>query len=136
MFPSDTKILVVDDMRTMRIIVKKALAELNLTNVVEADDGATAWPEIEKALASAEPFRLVITDWNMPQVKGIDLLKQIRANAKTKDLPVIFVTAETEKSQVMEAVKAGVTNFVSKPFTPAALKEKLAAVYAKMNQGK
>ena len=132
MFPNSTKILVIDDMMTMRKIVKKSLGELGYTNIVEADDGETAWPIIEKAVADNVPFDLIISDWNMPKLKGIDLLRKVRAVEAIKAVPFILLTAESEKTQVIEAVKAGVTNYITKPFTVDTLRDKLNTAYATM----
>jgi two-component system chemotaxis response regulator CheY len=127
MFPADTNILVVDDMLTMRKLVVKSLKELGFSNFVEATNGAEAYEKL-----AATPIQLIISDWNMPQTTGLDLLKRIRAEAKTAHLPFIMVTAEAEKSQIVEAVQAGVSNYVVKPFTTQSLKEKLEAVAAKL----
>lgn len=133
MFPAKTKVLVVDDFKTMRKIVISGLSPLGLTNVVEADDGATAWPIIEAAAASNEPIGLVVSDWNMPKMQGIDLLKKVRAFDKTKNLPFMLVTAEAEQKNIIEALQAGVSNYIVKPFSPATLTEKLGAVWKKHN---
>ncbi|MEN9723960.1 MAG: hypothetical protein RJB38_1946 [Pseudomonadota bacterium] len=128
MFGPTTKVLVVDDMLTMRKLVSKTLREIGLTEITEASDGVLAWEAIEKA---APPIELVISDWNMPNCTGMDLLKKIRGSSKHAALPFIMVTAEAEQHQVVEAVKAGVSNYVVKPFTPEALREKLEAVHKK-----
>ncbi|MFN7684581.1 MAG: response regulator [Oligoflexia bacterium] len=129
MFAPNTKVLVVDDMLTMRKLVSRSLKDLGLGNITEADDGETAWPLLEAAAKSGVPFQLVISDWNMPKLPGIELLKKVRANELTKTVPFMFITAEAEMSQVMEAIKSGTSNYITKPFTPATLKEKLTAVY-------
>lgn len=136
MFPPNTKFLVIDDFATMRKIVKKVLSELGYTNVEEADDGATAWPLLESAHASGAPFNFVISDWNMPKMQGIDLLKNCRGDARFKTLPFMLVTAESEQKQILEAAKAGVSNYVVKPFNSVTLKEKLEQVYAKVGAQK
>jgi two-component system chemotaxis response regulator CheY len=114
------KYLVVDDFSTMRRIVKNLLQELGYQNVQEADDGKTAWPMLQ-----AGSFDFVITDWNMPLMPGLDLLKAIRADEKLKGLPVLMVTAEAKREQIVEAVQAGVSGYVVKPFTAEILKQKL-----------
>lgn len=114
------KYLVVDDFSTMRRIVKNLLQELGYQNVQEADDGKTAWPMLQ-----AGSFDFVITDWNMPLMPGLDLLKAIRADEKLKSLPVLMVTAEAKREQIVEAVQAGVSGYVVKPFTAEILKQKL-----------
>lgn len=130
MFPANTKILIIDDMLTMRKIVRKCLIELGFQDVTEADDGATGWPLLEKAAAEGAPFQLVISDWNMPKLQGIDLLKQVRANPQLKKTPFILLTAESEKTQVVQALQAGVSNYIVKPFTPQVLSEKLKQAWA------
>ncbi len=120
MFPNTTKFLVIDDFATMRKIVKKVLQELGYTNVQEAH-------------SKGEPFDFVISDWNMPQMQGIDLLKHCRADARFKVLPFMLVTAESEQKQILEAAKAGVSNYVVKPFNSVTLKQKLEQVYAKVS---
>lgn len=132
MFAKNTKILIVDDMKTMRMFVRKHLKELGFENVHEADDGATAYPALEQAVSSGEPFALMLSDWNMPKMTGLDLLKEVRANLKLASLPIIFITAETDKAQIVEAMKAGVSNYIMKPFTADTLKEKLDAVASKL----
>jgi two-component system, chemotaxis family, chemotaxis protein CheY len=114
------KYLLVDDFSTMRRIVKNLLQELGYQNVQEADDGQTAWPMLQSG-----SFDFVITDWNMPLMPGLDLLKAIRADEKLKNLPVLMVTAEAKREQIVEAVQAGVSGYVVKPFTAEILKQKL-----------
>ncbi len=133
MFPNTTKTIVVDDFKTMRKIVIASLAALGITQITEAEDGADAWPLIEKAAADGNPFQLVVSDWNMPKMTGIDLLKKVRENDKTKGLPFMLVTAEAEQKNIIEAVKAGVSNYVVKPFSPAVFQEKLMAVWKRHN---
>lgn len=132
MFAPTTKFLVIDDFATMRKIIKKVLNELGYTNVTEADDGATAWPIIQEAHTKGEPFQFIISDWNMPQMQGIALLKHCRTDPRFKDLPFMLVTAESEQKQILEAAKAGVSNYVVKPFNSATLKQKLEQVYVKV----
>lgn len=118
------KILIVDDFSTMRRIVKNLLADLGFSNTAEADDGKTAWPMLQTG-----DFDFVVTDWNMPGMTGIDLLKAIRGDAKLKALPVLMVTAEAQRDQIVEAAKAGVNGYIIKPFTAATLKEKLDKIF-------
>ena len=113
------KILVVDDSSTMRRIIKNALASIEQQDIVDAGDGMEAL----KALEDNPDVGLVLLDWNMPNMNGLEFLKRVRAN--TKDLPVVMVTTEGQKKSVLEAVKAGVNNYVVKPFTPEMLLEKL-----------
>ncbi len=120
------KVLVVDDMSTMRRIVKNVLRQIGYTSVEEAADGKEALEKLKDG-----GFGLVVSDWNMPVMSGIELLKAIRADAELKTLPVLMVTAEAQKENIIEAVQAGVSNYVVKPFTAEALKEKLAKIFAK-----
>ena len=129
MFAPETKILVIDDFATMRKIVKKILTEIGFRAIEEADDGKTAWPKLELAVTANEPFQLVISDWNMPGLTGIDLLKTCRNDPRFKDLPFMLVTAESETKNVKEAVLAGVSEYVVKPFNAVTLKAKLENVY-------
>ncbi len=128
MFDPKTRVLVVDDMSTMRKIVIKILKDLGFTDFTEAADGTLAWEAINNAPA---PIGLIISDWNMPNCTGLDLLKRVRMDQKHKKLPFILVTAEAETSQVAEALKAGVDQYVVKPFTKEALQSKLESVHKK-----
>ncbi len=123
------KILVVDDFSTMRRIIKNLLRELGFNNVVEADDGATAWPVLQ-----AGGIDFLVTDWNMPQMTGLELLKKVRGDEKLKTLPVLLVTAEAKREQIIEAAKAGVNGYIVKPFTAVTLKEKLDAIFSRLNK--
>lgn len=118
------KMLIVDDFSTMRRIVKNLLNDLGYTNTTEADDGKSAWP-----LLQAGGFDFVVTDWNMPGMTGIDLLKAIRGDAKLAKLPVLMVTAEAQRDQIIEAAKAGVNGYIIKPFTAVTLKEKIDKIF-------
>jgi len=121
------RILIVDDFSTMRRIVKNLLNDLGFTNTAEADDGTTALVELKKAR-----FDLVITDWNMPGMPGIDLLRAIRADPAMSTLPVLMVTAEAKRDQIIEAAQAGVNGYVIKPFTAATLKDKLDKIFERL----
>lgn len=127
MFDANTKILVVDDMTTMRKLVKKACVNLGFSQIEEAADGQKAW---EKLLASGD-FQLIISDWNMPNCTGLEFLKRVRADSKFKNLPFILLTAESEASQIAEAISLGVSNYIVKPFTAEILKQKLEQTYKK-----
>ena len=120
-------IMVVDDFSTMRRIVKTCLRQIGFENVTEAEDGAVA---LQKLKVSG-PFSLVISDWNMPNMMGIDLLKAVRSDDKLKTIPFVMVTAEAQQENVIEAARAGVSNYIVKPFTADALQTKLEAVFAK-----
>ncbi len=121
---TNMKILVVDDFPTMRRIMRNLLKELGCSNVDEAEDGSMAFEKLK-----GDKFEFVITDWNMPKMTGIELLKAIRADDALKGLPVLMVTAEALQDNVVEAVQAGVSNYIVKPFTAAALKEKLDLIF-------
>jgi len=120
------KVLVVDDMSTMRRIIKNVLRQIGYTSVEEAPDGQEALKKLKGG-----GFGLVVTDWNMPVMTGLELLKAIRADAELKILPVLMVTAEAQNENIIEAVQAGVSNYVVKPFTADGLQEKLAKIFAK-----
>ena len=116
----ETRFLVVDDFSTMRRIVKNLLHDLGYSHVTEADDGSTAMPILKKGEVD-----FLITDWNMPGMAGLDLVKAVRADAKLARLPVLMLTAEAKREQIVEAAQAGVDGYVIKPFTAETLKEKL-----------
>ena len=118
------RILVVDDFSTMRRIVKNILRQLGFTNIVEADDGTTAMAKLK-----AEKIDFVITDWNMPKMTGLELLKEIRADADMKAIPVLMVTAEALQENIIAAVKAGVSNYIVKPFDAKTLSDKLSKIF-------
>jgi two-component system chemotaxis response regulator CheY len=120
------KVLVVDDFATMRKIVRNILKQIGFTNIVEADDGAHALSIIKE-----EKIDFVVTDWNMPNMTGLELLKNIRATDKAKDTPVLMVTAEGLADNVVDAVKAGVDNYVVKPFTAETVQQKIEQIFAK-----
>ena len=120
----NTKFLVVDDFSTMRRIVRNLLKELGFTNVQEAEDGVEALIKLR-----ADKFDFVVSDWNMPNMTGIELLREIRADASLKHLPVLMVTAEAKKENIIEAAKAGASGYVVKPFTAATLDEKLKKIF-------
>ena len=120
------KVLVVDDFATMRKIVRNILKQIGFTNIVEADDGVNALQVIKE-----DKIDFVVTDWNMPNMTGLDLLKNIRANEKAKDTPVLMVTAEGLADNVVDAVKAGVDNYVVKPFTAETVQAKIEQIFAK-----
>jgi two-component system chemotaxis response regulator CheY len=121
------KILVVDDFSTMRRIVKNLLAELGFNNIAEADDGNTALPILKQG-----GIDFLVTDWNMPGMAGIDLLREIRANPQLSSLPVLMVTAEAKRDQIMEAAQAGVNGYIVKPFTADTLKEKVDRIFERL----
>ena len=118
------KILVVDDSSTMRRIIKNTLGRLNYKDILEAEHGVEAWAIMEEN----KDLGMLITDWNMPEMNGLELVKKVRGSGDFNDLPIIMVTTEGGKTEVMTALKAGVNNYIVKPFTPQVLKEKLSAV--------
>jgi len=127
MADKNLKFLVVDDFSTMRRIVRNLLKELGYTNVEEAEDGAVA---LQKLKAGGN-FQFVVTDWNMPNMTGIDLLKNIRADATLKHLPVLMITAEAKKENIIEAAQNGASGYIVKPFTAGTLEEKLGKIFEK-----
>lgn len=128
MFDPKTRVLVVDDMMTMRKIVARACKDIGFSDITEAADGQKAWEAIQ---AAAPSIGLVISDWNMPNCTGLDLLKRVRADSRFKKIPFILLTAESEGHQVAEAVKSGVDNYIVKPFTPDLLQKKLEETHKK-----
>lgn len=127
MADKNMSILVVDDFPTMRRIVRSLLKELGFTNVEEAEDGQDALNKLR-----AGSFQFVVSDWNMPNLDGLEMLKQIRADAELKDLPVLMVTAEAKKENIIAAAQAGASGYVVKPFTAATLEEKLNKIFEKL----
>src|SRR5690606_29603038 len=120
--------LIVDDFSTMRRIIKNLLRDLGFTNTAEADDGTTALPMLHSG-----NFDFLVTDWNMPGMTGIDLLRAVRADDRLKGLPVLMVTAEAKRDQIIEAAQAGVNGYVVKPFTAKVLKEKIEKIFERVN---
>jgi two-component system chemotaxis response regulator CheY len=121
------KILVVDDFSTMRRIIKNLLRDLGFNNTTEADDGNSALPLLQNGT-----FDFLITDWNMPGMQGIDLLKAVRSDPKLQKLPVLMVTAESKRDQIVEAAQAGVNGYIVKPFTAVTLKEKIEKIFERI----
>ncbi|MBK1721299.1 chemotaxis response regulator CheY [Thiocystis violacea] len=121
------KILIVDDFSTMRRIIKNLLRELGFNNTMEADDGSTALPMLKNG-----GFDFLVTDWNMPNMEGIALLKAVRADPMLKSLPVLMVTAEAKRDQIVEAAQAGVNGYIVKPFTAETLKEKIDKIFERL----
>lgn len=121
------KILVVDDFSTMRRIVKNLLKQLGFENIDEAEDGAQAYTKMKEG-----GYGFVVTDWNMPNMDGLDLLKKVRSDPAIKDTPMLMVTAEAEKEKVITAIQAGVNNYIVKPFTGEVLKEKMDKIFERL----
>ncbi|WP_299197822.1 chemotaxis response regulator CheY [uncultured Amphritea sp.] len=123
----DMKILVVDDFSTMRRIIKNLMRDLGFTNIVEADDGATALPILKSG-----GIDFLVTDWNMPKMTGIDLLKHVRNDPELRHIPILMVTAEAKREQIIAAAQAGVNGYIIKPFTAAVLKEKIDKIFERL----
>ncbi|MBI9111527.1 chemotaxis response regulator CheY [Maridesulfovibrio ferrireducens] len=122
------KVLVVDDFATMRRIIKNILRQIGFTNIVEADDGTTAWEMLNKD----DSIQFIVSDWNMPQMTGIEFLRKVRASEEFADLPFLMVTAEAQQENIIEAVQAKVSNYIVKPFTPDTLGQKINKIFEKL----
>ncbi|MBP9680470.1 MAG: response regulator [Bacteriovorax sp.] len=125
----ESKILVIDDMSIMRRMIKKMFVEMGYNNLLESDDGINAWPLIEAAQKEGSPFDFIVSDWNMPEMSGIDLLIKIRSTPGLEKLPFLMITAETDAENLVAAEKAGVSGFIKKPFTIDHLKEKMGEMF-------
>ena len=121
----DMRILVVDDFSTMRRIVKNLLKELGFSNFDEAEDGVQAWAAVE----AAGGYDFIVSDWNMPQMTGIDLLRKVRASEQFANIPFLMVTAEAQQENIIEAVQARVSNYIVKPFTADTMKQKIDKIF-------
>lgn len=124
-FNPNMRVLVVDDFSTMRRIIKNILRQIGFTNIVEADDGTSAWDVLSK-----DKIEFIISDWNMPQMTGIELLRKVRASEEFGDLPFLMVTAEAQQENILEAVQAKVSNYIVKPFTAEVMKQKIDKIFA------
>lgn len=131
MFPVHSRILVVDDFATMRKIIKKVLQELGFHAIQEADDGKPALELLKSSVVTGMPFDLIISDWNMPGLSGLELLKAVKGDPNLRHIPFILVTAESEQKNIIEAAKNGVSDYVVKPFNAETLKQKLERVHRK-----
>ena len=134
MFPPATKILVVDDMPTIRDLVKSQLRALGFKNIIEAPDGQAALELVVACAVTPAPVDLIISDWNMPKMTGLEFLKQIRASDQFSKLPFVLLTSESERDQVTEAIMAGASQYIVKPFAAKAFEEKLKGVWAKVGK--
>lgn len=123
-YDTNMRVLVVDDFSTMRRIVKNILRQLGFNNVVEADDGTTAWEVLNK-----DRIDFIISDWNMPQMTGIELLRKVRASEEFGHLPFLMVTAEAQQENIIEAAQAKVSNYIVKPFTADTMKQKIDKIF-------
>ncbi len=133
MFDLKFRVLIVDDMLTMRKLVTKACKDIGFSDFTEAADGNLAWEKLTTAMPA---INLIISDWNMPNCSGLDFLKKVRSDAKYAKLPFLLLTAEAEQKQVVEAIQAGVTGYIVKPFTTDTLKEKLEGAHKKVSAAK
>ncbi|MGZ3711710.1 MAG: response regulator [Bdellovibrionota bacterium] len=131
-FPAATRILIADDMTTMRKVVCRTLNGLGYADITEANDGKTAWEHITIACETGMPFQLILSDWNMPIMKGLDLLKLVRGNPATRTTPFILITAESEMSQIKAAIQAGANAYILKPFNAESMGAKIKEVYLKL----
>ncbi|MBQ7618440.1 MAG: chemotaxis response regulator CheY [Desulfovibrio sp.] len=123
-FNPNMRVLIVDDFATMRRIVRNILRQIGISNVVEADDGTTAWDILNR-----EKIDFIVSDWNMPKMPGIDLLRKVRASEQFAALPFLMVTAEAQQENIIEAVQAKVSNYIVKPFTADTLKQKIDKIF-------
>ncbi len=126
----DMKVLIVDDFATMRRIVRNLLLELGFSDIEEADDGKTALPILKRGRVD-----FLVTDWNMPGMDGLDLVRHVRSSPDLKGIPILMVTAEAKKSQIIEAAQAGINGYIVKPFTASTLNEKIERIFARISQG-
>lgn len=123
-FDPDMRVLIVDDFSTMRRIVRNILRQIGLNNVVEADDGTTAWDVLNR-----EKIDFIVSDWNMPKMTGIELLRKVRSSEQFADIPFLMVTAEAQQENIIEAVQAKVSNYIVKPFTADTMKQKIDKIF-------
>ncbi|KHK04381.1 chemotaxis response regulator CheY [Desulfovibrio sp. TomC] len=125
-YNKEMRILVVDDFSTMRRIIKNILRQLGFNNIIEADDGSTAWETLNK-----DKIDFIISDWNMPKMPGIELLRKVRSSEEFANLPFLMVTAEAQQENIIEAVQAKVSNYIVKPFTAETLGQKIDKIFDK-----
>jgi two-component system chemotaxis response regulator CheY len=131
MFPAETRILIIDDMPSIRELVRNTLVTMGFKNIIEAEDGEQGLAMLIKNNTPENHVQLVISDWNMPNMKGLDLLKHVRSSQEFAQLPFVLLTSESERDQVTEAVLAGVSQYIVKPFTVKIFEEKLKGAYQK-----
>ncbi len=134
MFPPETRVLIADDMPTIRELLKTQLKAIGFKAILEAADGEQAMSVLINNQSQGTPIQLVISDWNMPKMTGLEFLKQVRASAEWAQLPFVLLTSEAERDQVTEAILAGVSQYVVKPFAAKTFEEKLKGVWAKHNK--
>ena len=123
-YDPNMRVLIVDDFATMRRIVRNILRQIGLQNVVEADDGTTAWDVINR-----ETIDFIVSDWNMPKMTGIELLRKVRGSEQYADIPFLMVTAEAQQENIIEAAQAKVSNYIVKPFTADTMKQKIDKIF-------
>lgn len=123
-YDPNMRVLIVDDFATMRRIVRNILRQIGLNNVVEADDGTTAWDILNR-----EKINFIVSDWNMPNMTGIELLRKVRSSEQFADIPFLMVTAEAQQENIIEAVQAKVSNYIVKPFTAETMKQKIDKIF-------
>ena len=136
MFPYDTKILLAEDTDVTRAVIHKMIYKLGYANVTQVSDGLAAQREVERATALKKPFQLIISDWNMPELTGMALLKKVRSEAQSHSVPFLILTSNNEKEHVLEAIRAGVTSYLAKPFTIETLEKKLSDAWAQTQKKK
>jgi len=136
MFPYDTKILLAEDTDVTRAVIHKMIYKLGYTNVTQVSDGLAAQREVEKGVGLKKPFQLIISDWNMPEYSGIALLKKVRSDAAMHAVPFLILTSNNEKDQVLEAIRAGVSSYLAKPFTIETLDKKLREAWMQSQKKK
>ncbi len=132
MFSTDTKILIVDDMQSQRELLGAYLRRIGFADIVEASDGKEAYETLMQSYQTELPIKLIISDWNMPNLSGLDFLKLVRSNLDFAKLPFLIITNENEKHRVVEAIQNGVTNYMVKPLEESTLKEKLERTWEKV----
>ncbi len=132
-FPYETKILLIEDTEITRKIIHRMLYKMGYTNVVEAENGVIAWAEIEKSIRLGKPFQLVVADWKMPGMSGLELLKKMRADNRVSGTPFLLLTTNTRKDQVVEAINAGVNNYLAKPFVIEVFEKKLRETWESLH---
>jgi len=125
----DMKVIVIDDMPTMVKIISRMLQNIGFKNIKTAKDGKEAWQMLQEATERKDPYEFIVSDWNMPNMTGLELLKLVRASIDYAKTPFLMITAESEKEQVVVAISAGVTNYIAKPFTPPTLEDKIKKIF-------
>ena len=135
MIPANAKFLVVDDMPTIRELVRNQLRAMGIKNIIDASNGQQALDLLNSSFDSKAPVDFVISDWNMPQLTGLEFLRQVRASKKFGKVPFLLLTSEAERDQVTEAILAGVSQYIVKPFNAKSFEEKVKSVWAKSRTG-